>query len=50
MIHFGLDTRFPHLPEAIRTTRIEGRVSLYGRSDELPTDQYSPNQWKLLGW
>jgi len=44
-----LDTRFPHLPEAIRTARIEGRVSLYGQRDELPTDQYSPNHWELLG-
>lgn len=44
-----LDTWFPHLPEAIRTARIEGRVSLYGQRDELPSDQYSPKQWELLG-
>lgn len=44
-----LDTRFPRLPAEIRDAHIEGRVALYDQRDELPTDQYSPNHWQLLG-
>lgn len=44
-----LSDLFPRLPEATRTTCVENRLTVFGPTDPLPSDQYTAREWRHLG-